>query len=29
VVIGVAVSCLVECVVMIADIVRVVGGRDE
>lgn len=29
VVIGVAVSSLVECVVMIADIARVVGGRDE
>jgi TRAP-type C4-dicarboxylate transport system permease small subunit len=29
VVIGVAVSCLVECLVMIADIVKVLGGSDE
>jgi hypothetical protein len=29
VVIGVGVSCLVECAVMIADIVKVLRGRDE
>ncbi len=29
VVIGVAVACCVECLVMVADIVRVAGGRDE
>jgi TRAP-type C4-dicarboxylate transport system permease small subunit len=29
VVIGVGVSCLFQCVVMIADIVRVLGARDE